>query len=245
MKIRLVISYDGTNYCGWQSQENGTSVQQLVERAVLDATGEKVAVVSSGRTDAGVHAAGQVAHFETKCPIPPEKIKFALNALLPDDVKIVKSERAADDFHARYSAKKKTYRYSFYVSDVILPLKDRFAERIVSEPDYPKMLFAADALCGEHDFVAFSSVGSSVRSTVRTIYSISVTKTDGGFYFDVCGNGFLYNMVRVIAGTLIAVGYGEISAADIKAALESGKRDRRFKTLPAKGLTLLSVEYGN
>lgn len=243
MRIKLVVSYDGTNYCGWQRQKNGLSVQEVLETAATELFGVKTAVTGSGRTDAGVHAKGQVAHLDTDASIPPEKICLALNALLPDDVKVLSSETADENFHARFSAKKKTYAYSFYFSDVILPLEDRYSCRVECYPDMGSMTLAASAICGKHDFAAFRGTGSAVKDTVRTVYDVSFFKREGGLTVTVCGNGFLYNMVRVIAGALIAVGKGEICASDVKEALSSGKRGRLFKTLPAKGLTLIKVEY--
>ena len=243
MKIKLTVSYDGTNYCGWQRQKNGLTVQQVLEEAVEKLTGKKATVTGSGRTDSGVHAKAQVAHFLTDATIPAEKFYLALNALLPDDIKVVKSELAGDDFHARFSAKKKTYSYNFYFSDVILPLKSRYACRTEEGLDFASMTLAANALCGEHDFAAFRGVGSSVKDTVRTVYEITFKKSEGGFSVFVTGNGFLYNMVRVIAGALLAVGKGEISADDIKAALKTGERNKAFKTLPANGLILEKVDY--
>ena len=243
MRIKLVVSYDGTNYCGWQRQKNGVTVQQILEEAILKLTGEKVTVTGSGRTDSGVHAKAQVAHFDTAATVPAEKFYLALNTLLPDDIKIISSEAAGEGFHARFSAKKKTYSYAFYFSDVVLPLKDRYACRIEGALDLASMTRAASALCGEHDFAAFRGVGSAVKDTVRTVYDVTFKKTDGGISVYVCGNGFLYNMVRVIAGALIAVGMGDVSVEDVKTALASGKRHKAFKTMPAKGLTLESVEY--
>ena len=243
MRIKLIVSYDGTNYCGWQRQKNGLTVQQVLEEAIEKLTGKKSTVTGSGRTDSGVHAKRQVAHFDTDAAIPAEKFYLALNTLLPDDIKVILSQAADEAFHARFSAKKKTYSYNFYFSDVILPLKDRYACRIDRELDFYEMNIAAEALCGEHDFAAFRGVGSAVKDTVRTIYDISFKKVDGGFSIFVTGNGFLYNMVRVIAGALIAVGKNEITPDDITSALETGERNKAFKTMPANGLTLESVEY--
>ena len=215
MKIKLTLSYDGTAYCGWQRQKNGLSVQEVVEGAVYKLTGETVTVTY-----------------------------LALNAYLPDDVKATASEAADENFNARYSAKKKTYRYSFYYSDVILPLKDRYATRTSSQGlDFIRMIAFADALVGVHDFSAFSGVGSSVKTSVRTIYSIDIREFAEGFTIDVCGNGFLYNMVRIIAGAVYAAGTGEVDESDALTALSTGKRHKLFKTLPAKGLTLVGVEY--
>lgn len=245
MRIKLKITYDGTNYCGWQRQKNGISIQEVLETAINKLTGETVAVTASGRTDSGVHALGQVAHFDTSSAIPPQRFYLALNTVLPNDIKVIDSERVSEDFHSRYAAKKKTYRYSIYCSNVTLPLKDRFSEQVSEELDYEKMKEACKRFEGEHDFIGFASQDMSVKTTVRTIYSCKlVIKADENeFYIEVCGNGFLYNMVRIMCGAVLAVGKGEASTEDINKTLETGNRNQRFKTLSAKGLTLLTVEY--
>ena len=243
MRIKLVLSYDGTDFCGWQKQKNGYTVQQAVEEAVFSLTGEKVTVTASGRTDAGVHAAGQVAHFDTCANIPPEKFYKALNAYLPEGVKALKSEKVAANFNARKNAKRKTYRYRLYCSDAEQPLKERYGTRIYGGVDVDKMRSAAKTIEGEHDFKAFSATGGNVKTTVRTVYGITVEKTGEDIEITVCGNGFLYNMVRIIAGTLVAAGKGEISEKDIIKAFDSGERKILGETLPAKGLCLIKAEY--
>lgn len=243
MRIKIVLSYDGTDFCGWQRQTNGVSVQQTVENAVFDLRGEKVIVTASGRTDAGVHAAGQVAHFDTNANIPPEKFYKALNTFLPDSVKVLSSEKVADNFNARKSAKRKTYEYSLYLSDTENPLKERYGTRVYGDIDIEKMRAAAKLLEGEHDFKAFSATGSSVKTTVRTVYGITVEKSGEDIKIRVTGNGFLYNMVRIIAGALVKAGKGELSESDIIKALETGERNLLGETLPAKGLCLLNAEY--
>lgn len=244
MIVKLTITYDGTNYCGWQVQPNKITIQEVIEKALLTLTGEKIKVIGSGRTDAGVHAEGQVAHFKReKENIPPEKFALALNIILPDDVKIVKSERADDDFSARRSAKRKTYVYRTYVSTAILPLKDRYALQLEKQPDVSAMKECAKLIEGEHDFKAFCSSGTSVKTTVRTVYSIDIEERGNEIIFSVTGNGFLYNMVRIIVGTLLAVGRGKIGKKEVEDMLATGKRALGGKTIPAKGLTLLSVEY--
>ena len=241
--IKLTVSYDGTDYVGWQSQKNGVSVQDEIEAALFKVVGERIRVTGSGRTDAGVHATGQVASFKTDSSVPPEKFALATNAFLPKDIRIIKSERAEDGFSARYSAKRKTYRYRLYISDVALPLKERYALRLETAPDLTKMRVAAELFVGKHDFRSFSSTGSSVKTTEREIYSVSVNEADGDITIDVCGNGFLYNMVRLVSGALVAAGYGKISDNDLIDALSGGERPASVKNLAAKGLTLLSVEY--
>lgn len=243
MRIKLTLSYDGTAYCGWQRQKDKPTVQETVENAVFSATGERVTVTASGRTDAGVHAAGQVAEFKTQSAIPAEKFYKAINVFLPSDVKILSSEKADDDFHAVKSAKKKTYEYSFYISEVPLPLKERYALNIDRRPNVALMKNAAKILVGEHDFKAFSATGSSVKTTVRKVYSVNITEKADEIKIAVTGNGFLYNMVRIIAGTLLKAGYGDISEKEIRAALYSCDRKLLGKTLPAKGLCLKSVKY--
>lgn len=243
MRIKIVLSYDGTDFCGWQRQTNGVSVQQTVEDAVFALTGEKTTVTASGRTDAGVHAAGQVAHFDTNANIPPEKFYKALNTFLPDSVKALSSEQVADNFNARKSAKRKTYEYSLYLADTDLPLKERYGTRVYGDVDVEKMRSAAKLIEGEHDFKAFSATGSNVKTTVRTVYGIFIEQNGIDIKIRVTGNGFLYNMVRIIAGALVKAGKGEISESDIIKALETGERDLLGETLPAKGLCLIKAEY--
>ena len=241
--IKLTLSYDGTNYCGWQKQKNGVSVQEIVEKALKELTGQEISVVASGRTDAGVHAEAQVVSFEYDGNIPPERLYLALNQHLPDDIKATGSSEEGKSFNARKSAKKKTYVYSFYVSKTMLPLKERYATLVKEKPDLSLMEKASKLLIGEHDFSAFCSVGSSVKTTTRTIYSIDVLEEGDNINVYVCGNGFLYNMVRIIAGTLLEIGQKKRTEESIIKALESGKRELLAKTLPAKGLSLKSVEY--
>lgn len=245
MKIKLTVSYDGTDFCGWQRQKKGVSVQETIEDALLKITGEKIKIVGSGRTDAGVHALGQVASFTAAGNIPPERYYKALNTVLPDSVKAIKSERAEDGFDACRSAKIKTYRYSTYISDVVLPLKDRYATMITNYPkiDFNKIKSAAKLLVGTHDFKAFCASGNSSKTTLRTIYDLTVEKNGEDLVFIVTGNGFLYNMVRIIVGVLIAVGKGKFSEDDLKKMLETGVKPMSVKTLSPKGLCLAEVKY--
>lgn len=243
MRIKITLSYDGTAYCGWQVQPNGVTVQEVLENALFLATGEHVRITGSGRTDAGVHAIGQVAHFDTESSIPPERFYKALNAHLPLDIRVIKSERADDNFHACTSAKIKTYEYSLYVSDVENPLKDRFAVKVDCALDIARMQAAAKEFIGEHDFKAFCASGSGAKTTVRTIYSVDIKEVDGDIKIRVSGNGFLYNMVRIMVGTLLSVGEGKLHALAIKTALDKGTRPAGIRTLPAKGLCLIKAEY--
>ena len=245
MRVKLTITYDGTNYCGWQVQPQPecVTIQQVIENAIEIVTKEKVRVTGSGRTDAGVHAIGQVAHFDTNSTVPAEKFYKALNIHLPPDVKIVKSELAKDNFHATSSAKKKTYCYSCYVSQVDLPLKDRYAVNIERRPNVELMRECACLLVGEHDFRSMSASRGGAKTFTRTIYSLDIIEDGIDIKFVVCGNGFLYNMVRIMVGTLLKVGYGRATLDDVKKMLETGKRELGGRTLSAKGLCLQKVEY--
>lgn len=243
MRIKLTLSYDGTNFCGWQVQPNGRTVQEELERAVLEVTGEKVRVTGSGRTDSGVHAQGQVAHFDTNKSIPPERLFKALNAHLPEDVRVLESRLVDDDFDACRGAKKKTYVYSAYLSDTEKPLKERYSVRLDKGLDLEKMKEVAKEFLGEHDFAGFCASGSSVKTTVRTIYALDLGVDGEDLTFTVTGNGFLYNMVRIIVGTLVKVGEGKADREDIRKMLNGGERTIGGKTLQAKGLCLKQVVY--
>lgn len=244
MRIKLTLGYDGTNYCGWQRQPNGESIQSRLERAIETVIGKKVKVVGSGRTDAGVHANGQVAHFDADgTTIPPERYANAFNTALPPDIRVYKSELVADGFNACRSAKKKTYKYSFYVSETENPLKERYALKISPKTNVDAMANASGIFVGEHDFKAFKASGGTSKTTVREIYSVDF-ETDGqNLALCVTGNGFLYNMVRIMAGTLLAVGEGKLTEDGLRNMIKTGERKLGGKTLPAKGLCLEKVEY--
>ena len=241
MRIKLTIEYDGTLYSGWQIQENAITVQQVIEVAISSLTKETVKLTASGRTDAGVHALGQVAHFDTNSTIPPEKFKDAINSKLPNDIRIKKSELVGDDFSAMNSAKKKTYEYRFYLGEYS-PLNSRYAF-CVKNLDIPLMKKAVKRIVGTHDFEAFSVTGSPRKTTVRTIYKIKIEKKENFVSVFVTGNGFLYNMVRLICGALKAVSDKKITASDISKILETKKRPSSVIPLPANGLTLVEVNY--
>ncbi len=244
MKIMLTVSYDGTAYCGWQVQPNADTVQRTIEDAIHKVTGEKVRVTGSGRTDSGVHAKGQTAHFAVeKDSIPAEKYAKALNAYLPADVRVLSSQSVADSFDACRGAKRKTYKYSCYLSDIELPLKERYAVKMDQTLDVEKMKQGAVCFLGKHDFKGFCSTGSSIKTTERTIYALDVELNGQDLTFTITGNGFLYNMVRIIVGTLIKLGENKCTAQDIENMLKTGNRELGGKTLPAKGLCLEKVEY--
>ncbi|MCD8309356.1 MAG: tRNA pseudouridine(38-40) synthase TruA [Clostridia bacterium] len=248
MRYVLKVAYDGTNYGGWQIQNNAVTVQQLLQDAVKNVFGCDVNITASGRTDAGVHAAGQVCHFDADLTIPPQNIALALNTVLPADISVISSTTAPSGFDANRSAKQKTYAYRMYVSRTRNPLKERYSVNIPCMPDVQKMSIGAGIYCGEHDFKAYCASRSSVKTTVRTIYSCSVNSNESSGSADitvtVCGSGFLYNMVRTIAGTLLYLGEGKISLQDITRSIESLDRSLVGRTMPAKGLTLENVDYG-
>lgn len=244
MRIKLTLGYDGTSFCGWQVQPNGDTVQQALENAVKCVTGESVRVTGSGRTDSGVHAIGQVAHFDTESKtVKAENFYRALNAHLPESIRVFKSEKVADDFDACRKAKRKTYSYSTYISNVENPLKERYAVRLDGDVDVDKIRDSAKVFIGEHDFKCMCASGSGAKTTVRTIYNISVKKDGQDLVFTVTGNGFLYNMVRILVGTLIKAGRGQTNEEQLQKMLESKSRSLGGRTLPAKGLCLVSVEY--
>ncbi len=246
MKIVLLLTYDGTEFSGWQKQKNFRTVQGVLEEAARSVFSQEVKITGSGRTDAGVHALGQVCEFEAETTIPPEKIRECFNRILPPDVKVRKSAEAPAGFDCTRAKKSKIYRYRAYFSECEMPLSERYELRISKKPDLAAMREAAALLVGEHDFAAFRAVGSSAKTTVRTLHSVTVWAREeiGATHYaiDVCGNGFLYNMVRIIAGELLAVGQGKSMEALLK-ALATGDRALLAGTLPAKGLSLLKTEY--
>ena len=244
--IKIVIEYDGTAYCGWQRQNNALAVQQVIEDTIFEVLGQRVVVNGSGRTDAGVHAFGQVATFMIESTVPGEKFAHALNKYLPSDITIVKSEEVAADFHARFSAKKKTYRYLIFNRYHRPAIYANYSEHVRGELDLEVMQKALNMLVGEHDFKAFMSSDSQMDSTVRTIYSATVEKVnDELLAVEVCGNGFLYNMVRIIVGTIIEIGIGRRNVDCIGQAIERLDRELLGYTAGPSGLYLKSVEYAD
>ena len=248
MRYALVVQYDGTHLSGFQRQKKGErTVQGELERAASEIFGTPTRVVGSGRTDAGVHALGQICHLDGDTTIPPQKLRECFNRLLPPDIRVLKSGAAVQGFDCTRGAKKKTYVYTAYFADTELPLLDRYAARLPALPALEAMRGAAELLVGEHDFKAFCAAGSSAKTSTRTIYSLDVershTQNAEVFRIRVTGNGFLYNMVRILAGELIQVGCGK-STEGIERALRTGERSVLAKTMPAKGLLLENVDYG-
>lgn len=248
MRYVLTIAYDGTDYAGWQRQKNARTVQETVEDAIKAALGQDLRITASGRTDAGVHAVGQVFHFDGEgITVPPEKMPDCINRFLPKDVQILEGWSASERFDSNRSAKRKTYCYSLYVSNRENPLKERYATRIESAPDLQTLQNTARLFEGEHDFKAFCASGSSVKTTVRTVYEVHVEESKSYGERDVkifvTGNGFLYNMVRTMTGELLDIAEGRRSAESLFKAYETGERNLLGKTMAAKGLMLLNVEY--
>ena len=222
-RVRLTIAYDGTNYCGWQVQINGITVEEVLNKALKDLLNEEIAVIGASRTDSGVHAMGNVAVFDTETRIPAEKISFALNQRLPNDIRIQKSDEVPLDWHPRYRDSTKTYEYKILNRRFPDPLQRFYTHFMYMPLDEQKMKEAAEYIVGEHDFASFCSAGSQVESTVR--------------------NGFLYNMVRIIVGTLIKVGLGVYPPEHVKEIIEAKDRYVAGPKAPACGLTLVGIEY--
>ena len=232
------------NSIGWQKQPNKLNIQGNIEQAIKNVTGEEVELFASGRTDAGVHSFGQVANFKTESLIPIEKIPIALNTNLKKSIRIIKAEEVDERFHSRLSCKKKTYRYVINNSSCESAIYRNLETYIPTKLDVSKMKEAAKYFEGEHDFKAFRASGTSSKSSVRTIYKLEILeKENNRIYIEVTGNGFLYNMVRIISGTLVEVGLGKIKPEEIEEIIDSKDRSRAGKTLPAHGLFLLNVEY--
>ena len=242
--IKLTIEYDGKDFNGWQKQKDKLNIQGTIEKAIEAVTGEIVDLNASGRTDAGVHAIGQVANFKTNSKIPIEKIPVALNTKLKKTIRIIDAEEVEDKFHSRLSCKRKTYRYVINNSEFSSALYRNMECHISKKLNIEKMQTAAKYFEGEHDFKAFKASGTSSKSSRRTIYEAKVYKRDDGrICIELTGNGFLYNMVSIISGTLVEVGLGKINSNDITKIIDEGKRENAGKTLPPYGLFLVKVEY--
>ncbi|MCI0342410.1 MAG: tRNA pseudouridine(38-40) synthase TruA [Planctomycetales bacterium] len=252
--IRLLVAYEGTRFLGWQRQKKGPTVQQAIEEAVARVTGERVAVHGAGRTDAGVHAAGQVAHVRVRTAIPSERIPHALNANLPEDVRVLEASDAPDGFHARFGARAKVYAYTVRLHPHENPLDRAFVHRVSPPLDVAAMREGAAALLGTHDFGSFATHGSegpaasrpsriAGRGSVRTLARLDLAERGDYLTLIVEGDGFLRNMVRTIAGTLLEVGRGRLAPSAIPGILAARDRRRAGPTAPARGLCLLAVRY--
>ena len=249
MNFKLLIQYDGTDFHGWQVQENDRTIQGELERVIGMLEDAKVAVIGSGRTDAGVHAEGQVANVMIQRPLTPDKLRSAINGNLWRDIRILKAEKAPDEFHARFSAKRKTYLYRIVNGPVMSPFWRRYAHHEHKPLDIPAMIKAGRLFLGEHDWTAFSSAKADGESRVRTVADMTIESrwderaSAAILEFRVAANGFLRYMVRSMIGTLIEVGRGEKDSDTIQTAIVTGDRNLAGKTAPAHGLTLLRVDY--
>ena len=243
-RIKLTVAYDGTDYCGWQVQPNGMTVEEILNRELSALTGEEVKVIGASRTDAGVHAEGNVAVFDTETGIPAERIAYALNCRLPEDIVAVKSEEVPGDWHPRYQCSVKTYEYRILNREMPDPVCRRSTVHISYPLNLGDMRTAAGYLKGEHDFKSFCSPHTEVKETVRTVHSLEIEKEGDIITVRISGNGFLYNMVRIIVGTLINVGRGACPPEKVKEILEARDRRKAAATAPAKGLVLKHIRYG-
>ncbi len=242
-RVRLTVAYDGTNYHGWQIQNNGITIESELNRCLSALLGEPICVIGASRTDSGVHALGNIAVFDTDNRMPAEKISYALNQRLPEDIRIQRSEEVAADWHPRHCDSRKTYEYRIYRGQFPMPVKRLYALFSYHQFDVEKMQEAASYLEGEHDFKSFCQTGAQAESTVRTLYSVKVLEQGEDLVIQVCGNGFLYNMVRIIAGTLMEIGQGKRAPEEIRTILEARDRAAAGPTAPAHGLMLVKYEF--
>ncbi len=245
MRVCLTVAYDGTNYHGWQIQPNGITIESVLNQALSDLLKEEITVMGASRTDAGVHSLGNAAVFDTHTRIPAEKISYALNQRLPEDIVVQESKEVAPDFHPRHCDSIKTYEYRILNREFRDPTRRTNTYFYHHKLDAEKMQKAAQYLVGEHDFKSFCSIHAVVESTVRTVYAADVTKDGDVICIRVTGNGFLYNMVRIIAGTLIQAGSGAIEPGKVQQILEAKDRSAAGPTAPACGLTMLGIEFLN
>lgn len=242
-RIKLIIAYDGTRYCGWQLQPDKITVEAVINKALSELLNENITVIGASRTDSGVHARGNVAVFDTESRIPAEKVSFALNIRLPEDIRVQSSEEVAPEFHPRRVNSKKTYEYRILNRRIALPTERLYSNFVYYKLDFGLMQEAAHYLVGEHDFKSFCSVKTQAESTVRTIYRLEVMKDGDRITISVTGSGFLYNMVRIIAGTLMEVGRGAYKPQKMEEILRGCDRSLAGPTAPAHGLTLIEIAY--
>ena len=248
-RILLITAYDGTNYCGWQVQKNGETIEGVLNRELSRLFGAEIAVIGASRTDSGVHALGNVAVFDTEARMPADKVAYALNSRLPGDIRIQRSLEVPPDFHPRKTACVKTYEYRILNREFELPSERLNSYFFRRELDVERMKAACPYFLGEHDFKSFCSIHTQAETTVRTIYSLEVLEEElpdlGGrrIRIRVTGNGFLYNMVRILAGTLIQVGLGAYAPEDMEPVLAACDRQAAGPTAPAQGLTLIGMKY--
>lgn len=242
-RVRIIVAYDGTNYHGWQIQDNGNTIEAELNKCLSELLGEEIRVIGASRTDSKVHALGNVAVFDTENPMPASKISYALNQRLPEDIRIQKSEEVPPDWHPRHCESRKTYEYRIYRAEFPMPVKRLYSYFTYHSLNVGRMREAAAYLEGEHDFKSFCQTGAQVENTVRTIYSLWVEEQGPDLVIRVCGSGFLYNMVRIIAGTLLEVGQEKREPESMLDILAARDRSAAGATAPAHGLTLIRYEF--
>lgn len=242
-RILMVVAYDGTNYHGWQIQQNAVSIEEIINKKLSELLNEHIEVVGASRTDAGVHAEGNVAVFDSETSIPPDKIANALNSSLPDDIVIQESFEVEPDFHPRKCDSEKTYEYRILNRKFDLPVKSRNSIHVYKDMNIDAMREAAAYFVGQHDFKNFCSSHTQAKTTIRIIYSFEIERDKETITLRVTGNGFLYNMVRMLVGTLINVGCGKVKSNQIPALLAAKERPQVITTAPAKGLTLIGIDF--
>lgn len=242
-RIKLTVAYDGTDYCGWQIQPNGITVEEVLNRNLSELTGEEITVTGASRTDSGVHAQGNVAVFDSDTTIPPERIAYAVNRKLPEDIVVIRSEEVPGDWHPRYQETEKTYEYHILNREMPDPVRRRDTYFVSYPLDLEAMRRAAAYLKGEHDFRSFCNVHTDVQDTVRTIYDLDIIRSGDLVTVRIRGNGFLYNMVRIIVGTLVRVGRGFYFPGQVKEILEAKERTSAGVTAPPQGLVLVKIDY--
>lgn len=241
--IKLTISYDGTRYKGWQIQKNASTIQEKIERSIEKVFGKKCRLYAAGRTDSGVHAKGQVANFKAPLVVPISRVQEALNSNLPEDIAITKAEEVSINFHSQYDAKRKKYSYHILNSRQRDPFTERYAWRVPYRLNVPLMRKEAKALVGKHDFKSFQATDKAERTSVRKLLNITINKNKSFLTIDVEADGFLYNMVRNIIGTLIDIGRGYLPAGSMKKILKEKNRTKAGPTAPPNGLFLVEVKY--
>ena len=242
-RIKLIVSYDGTNYCGWQKQPNGITIEEVLNKALSSLCGEEIEVIGASRTDSGVHAFGNLAVFDTRMKMEAAKFAFALNQRLPEDIRIQESEEADLAWHPRKCDCVKTYIYRILNRKINIPTERLYAHFCYFRLDIDKMREASGYFIGTHDFTSFCSQKTQAQSPVRTIHSLEVLKDEEMITIVVSGDGFLYNMIRIIAGTLIKVGTGVYPPDYVKQIFKAKNRRMAGQTMPARGLTLVEIEY--
>ncbi|MEG1003156.1 MAG: tRNA pseudouridine(38-40) synthase TruA [Clostridium sp.] len=241
--IKLTIEYDGTGYNGWQRQKQGKTIQESIENAISKIVKEEVSITGSSRTDSGVHAKGMVANFRVDSSVPPERFREAINTKLPSDIAIIKSEEVPYEFHSRYDSKGKTYCYTIINRREKVALFKNYVYHVMDELNIDDMKEACKCFIGKHDFSAFKTNGSSVKTTVRTISDLHIEKDNELIKIYVTADGFLYNMVRIIVGTLVEVGLGKKGYNEVLSAINTGKREKSGHCAPPNGLVLEKVYY--